>query len=201
MSLYASYDSSLLIINGEYDFDFVMNMLTKIKIIMEDSGADISLFKRASVDPEHIVNVSNTSKIKGVTSELVHSLGTTETNILINGYQINQTFHIVSENFPIPCDGVLGRDVLIKYKVHLNYFDWTMSTWLNNNTTLILPVHSSLEDNIICIPSKSEVVRKVNCLKDLSSDAVVVNKELSPGVFVTRTIVSKDNLIKINKNH
>lgn len=29
--VYASYDSSLLIINVEYDFDFVMNMFTKIK--------------------------------------------------------------------------------------------------------------------------------------------------------------------------
>lgn len=165
--------------------------------LLVDTGADISVFKRTKVHLDQIINCSNQIKIKGVTNEIANSLGTTKTNILIDQFSLNHEFHIVNHDFPIPCDGILGRDFLIKYHSIIDYSQWIMTVKLQN-FEIHVPISSSLEDNIIHIPPRCEVNRHIDQLKNLKTDAVVVNKEIYPGVFIARTIVSKENpLIKV----
>lgn len=82
--------------------------------LLVDTGADISLFKRNKINPNQIINQANLCTMKGITNGFTKSLGTTNTTLSINGEEIECQFHIVDNNFPIPSDGILGRDFLYK---------------------------------------------------------------------------------------
>lgn len=87
--------------------------------LLVDTGADISLFKRTKISPRQPVNRADNIKIQGVTDGLTYSIGRTETQLYIDDFTLNHTFHIVENNFPIPSDGILGRDFITKYKCKL----------------------------------------------------------------------------------
>lgn len=162
-----------------------------------DTGADISIFKRGQVHLDQIVNISAASKIKGVTEGLVSSLGVTKTNIMIDNYEIPHFFHIVENSFPIPGDGILGRDFLVKHKSFIDYGDWTMTLRLPH-TDLVIPIFNGPEENTLYIPPRCEVIRHIKCLENIKQDSLIENKELQPGIYIARTIISKENpIVKI----
>jgi len=157
-----------------------------------DTGADISIFKSTTIKPKHFVNRFRTSKIKGVTSEIINSLGTTETFIYINNSKIKHEFHIVNEDFPIPGDAILGRDFLTKYNCILDYSKWTITVKVGHELVTV-PILDRPEKNILVIPPRCEVIRQVDTFKTIVEDVVVLNKELHPGVFMARAIVNSRN--------
>lgn len=85
-------------------------------VLLVNTGADISLCKRSKINQGQLVDRQSAIKIKGVTEGLASSIGTTETQLFVQNYALNHTFHIVDENFPIPSDGILGRDFITKYQ-------------------------------------------------------------------------------------
>lgn len=165
--------------------------------LLIDTGADISVFKRTKIRFDQMITTSNRCKIRGVTKGIQDTIGTTETNISIDEYTLNHTFHIVSNEFPIPSDGILGRDFISKYKCLLDYSNWTM-TFRVGHERICVPIYNNPQEDIIIIPPRCEIFRQVNSLKYLSQDALVTNKEIKNGIFVARSIVSKDNpIVKI----
>ena len=156
-----------------------------------DTGADISIFKRTKIRYNQLVDISNRSKIRGVTDGISESLGTTKTVIFIDGYRVEHQFHVVNADFPIPVDGILGRDFIKKYRCNLDYSNFTMTIRLGPYN-IFVPIHNGPEEDVLIIPPRCEVIRRVNNLKSLKHDALVINQELQTGIFVGRTIVSKD---------
>ena len=166
-------------------------------VLLVDTGADISIFKRSKIHNDQMVDISKKSKIKGVTEGTNNSLGVTETSIWVNGYNLKHTFYVVDANFPVPGDGILGRDFLLKYRATIDYSNWSMTVRAQNDK-IFIPILSSAEEDTIHIPARCEVIRQVNSLKALSQDSVVINKELQPGIFVAKTIICKENpVVKI----
>lgn len=157
--------------------------------LLVDTGADISLFKKKKITPEQLVNRSEASRIKGITDGLTNSIGTTKTYIYIGNYTVKHQFHIVSNDFPIPADGIIGRDFITRYQCQLDYLNWVM-TIRTINKNIFLPIYNSPDENTLVIPPRCEVIRKLNDAKYLKEDAVVHNEELSPGVFLASTIIS-----------
>lgn len=157
--------------------------------LLVDTGADVSLFKRNKIDPQQIVNRSNICRIKGVTEGCTNSIGTTNANIFIEDYVFSHNFHIVDRNFPIPADGILGRDFIVKYRCQLDYNKWNM-TLETSDRNIILPIYNSPEDDVISVPPRCEVIRTLNSLQNVKQDSVVLNEEIAPGVFVAGSIIS-----------
>lgn len=84
----------------------------KVTLII-DSGADISLFKINKIKPDRFVSTANKIKLTGITDKTVETLASTDTEIFFeNGLKVKHTFQLVSKNFPIQTDGILGRDFL-----------------------------------------------------------------------------------------
>lgn len=161
-----------------------------------DTGADISVFKRTNINPKQLITTSNAIKIKGATDGVITSLGTTETEIFVEDCTLQHTFHIVDSNFPIPADAILGRDFIAKYNCILDYSNWTMSMQFGYKR-ITIPIFTNPGSNVLFIPPRCEVIREMETLK-LTQDALVLNKEIHPGVFISRTIVSKNcPLVKI----
>lgn len=162
--------------------------------LLVDTGADISLFKNFKISPKQFINEYNISNIKGITDGSTSSLGTTNTQIFINNYAINHSFHIVEQNFPIPADGILGRDFISKYQCQLDYANWTLTLQIFNEKTT-LPIFSSPEEESLVIPPRCEVIRYIKKFTQLKTDSVILNTEIADGVFIAGSIVSKSNPI------
>lgn len=158
--------------------------------LLVDTGADVSLFKRDKVNPDQLIYTHNTSILKGITNGTTKSIGSTFTNIFIEGHSVEHTFQIVDSDFPIPTDAILGKDFIKKYRCNLDYDNWTMTIRLKH-TKIPIPIYENPVENILIIPSRCEVIRSLNKLKHISHDVVVLNKEIVPGVFVARSISSK----------
>lgn len=158
-----------------------------------DTGADISVIKQSKIRPGQYVDTASRSKIKGVTEGFQNTLGMIDTEIFAEKFGLEHNFHIVSNDFPIPTDGILGRDFISGYNCILDYSDWIMTIRLNNKD-IYIPIQTS-DDDILLIPPRCEVIRQVNNLKNLTHDVLIVNKELKNGVFVARSIVSRQNPI------
>lgn len=60
--------------------------------------------------------------IQGIGQGTIISHGSTYTDILVEGQRIFQEFHIVPHDFPIPFDGILGRDFYTSYQCRIDYY-------------------------------------------------------------------------------
>lgn len=170
---------------------------SKTVTLLVDTGADISLFKRTKINPGQDINRFDNIKIKGVTDGLTYSIGRTETQLYIDDFVLDHTFHIVDNNFPIPSDGILGRDFITKYKCKLDYSHWTMTLQIGSRR-ITLPIYNSPDEDSIIVPPRCETIRKLQKLEKINGSAVITNKEVSPGVFIASSVVSNTSpFIKI----
>lgn len=90
--------------------------------LLVDSGADISLLKIHRVNEDTIIAVNKAVKIKGITSEEVKTYGLIEADMILDdGKIIKHLFQIVSKDFPLKQDGLIGRDFLRKNEVKMDF--------------------------------------------------------------------------------
>lgn len=153
-----------------------------------DTGAEISIFKQGKVKPTQILNPSKRFKVTGITEGFTNTIGETSTNITFpNGLTVNHSFQLVNNEFPILTDGILGRDLFIKFKCTIDYESWLLN-FNFQNCLVSVPIEDNI-DNSILIPARCEVIRKIPnfCV---TRDSVVLSQEILPGVFCANTIVS-----------
>lgn len=93
--------------------------------IMPDPGSDVSLIKIGSLRNFYL-DLSKNIKIKGVTDGELNSLDTSKITFFIHSLELPFIFHVVSNDFPISTDGLIGRDFLNEYGVSVNYAYWTL---------------------------------------------------------------------------
>lgn len=107
----------------------------EVIILLIDTGADISVFKRGKINPSQIINRTEVWKIKGVTDGITASIGTTQTKLYLDNHQVNHKFHVVDDDFPVFSNGILSRDFITKNQCHLDYANWAMAVkiggWYN----------------------------------------------------------------------
>lgn len=83
---------------------------------------------------------------------------------------IEQKFHIVETDFPIPTDGIIGRDFLTKYRCKIDYEPWLLTVMLNEDE-LTIPIEDNYK-RMLFLPARHEVTRFVTNL-NLTEDMVV----------------------------
>lgn len=77
-----------------------------------DTGAAISIVKENTLLSNVSINEFNKCHIQGIGNSLVETKGIIGTNIYLQNFKFFHTFHVVSNNFPINYDGILGLDFL-----------------------------------------------------------------------------------------
>ncbi|KAE9536131.1 hypothetical protein AGLY_007354, partial [Aphis glycines] len=65
------------------------------------------------------LNIDETQKInlRGIHKELIQTIGKIKIPVIINNKNIDTEFYVVGMQFPIPKDGILGHEFLLKNKV------------------------------------------------------------------------------------
>lgn len=163
-----------------------------------DTGADISIFKKSKISKEQYFYPNRKCVIQGITDTKMQSIGTTYTNIhFSNECKIEHAFQIVEDNVLIEADGILGLDFLTKTKANLDYDTWTLTINTQNKVTEV-PILSAPYANLLTIPPRCEVARRIEINQDKNIDVVIENQEIKPGVFIAGTITNlAEPIIKI----
>lgn len=101
---------------------------------------------------------------------------------------IPHKFHIVTESFGIPLNGIIGKDFIRKFKCQIDYLHRSFTINLENNT-ITMPMHDQpINQNLITIPSRCEVITAIHL--DTTEDVVIQNEEIAPNVFIASTIIN-----------
>lgn len=81
--------------------------------LLVDTGADVSLIKLIHFTNDQI-NTNRITTLSGIGQGKIRSIGTTFFDLKFKNFLIPHTFHVVSDDFPIPCDGIIGMDFIKK---------------------------------------------------------------------------------------
>lgn len=156
-----------------------------------DTAADISILKADLVDQNYLIDPSTRCIIRGVTDGTVNTVGIATTNLNFDGNILtNFPFQLVETNFPIPSDGILGKDFLNNYKCSIHFDSYVLEV-RTREKVFEIPMEDTIHNQIV-IPSRCEVIRKFK-IDNIKEDCVIKSKELIPGVFIANSIVNKDN--------
>ena len=167
-----------------------------------DSGSEVSILKEHN---QISFNSKQKSKLLGIDENPVYTLGSRYLDFSIANISLKQKFHFVKENFPIPFDGILGLDFIIKYRVKLDLASSKFSLVSNDKEFEInfeglnndkLPSVLVIREEVV-IPPRSE--NFVNLKTGIDFDFVCKNSQLFDGVFVGNSICrAKDNSVVIS---
>lgn len=124
-------------------------------------------------------------------------MGLTDSYVLINDCVLNHSFHVVSDDFPIPADGIIGLDFIRGFRCKVDFFNWKLTIRRNNfHEKLVIPIYDQPSantcyyQNTFAIPARCEVVRRVT-VTTVDNEKFIPSQEIRPGVFIGRTIVDK----------
>lgn len=95
--------------------------------MLVDTQADISVLRHSSIEIETPIDQSAIIQIKGITPETINTIGTSLIGIQIGKSLIHHLFHIVSDQFDINADGIIGKDFLNKFNCNINFQNMLLS--------------------------------------------------------------------------
>lgn len=160
---------------------------------MVDTGADISLIKLAHFKVNEI-NTNNISTLSGIGQGKIRSIGTTHFDLRYKKYLIPHTFHVVDDDFPIPCDGIIGMDFIRRFNCVLDFNEDVNYLILRpqNLTEQIEIELTNTCNELLTLPARSEVIRQIRLITS-SKELLVPHQEIKPGVFIASTLVRANN--------
>jgi hypothetical protein len=77
-----------------------------------DTGAEISIIKKSSLNNAVSYKVHKGVEIKGIGNAVLRTDGIVELKLLTVKHEMVHTFHMISEPSALQCDGILGKDFL-----------------------------------------------------------------------------------------
>lgn len=86
-----------------------------------DTQAEISVIKFESLNPNCIINESESIKIRGVTDGFIRSLGTIQIDLFFGDFSVPHEFHVVPREFDVPSDGIIGKDFLKYHECDISF--------------------------------------------------------------------------------
>lgn len=165
---------------------------------MVDSQADMSVIKNSSLKNWAFIDGTQTIRIKGVTEQIIQSIGTIDTfiHIHIQDGSIEHTFNVVPDEFGIPVDGLIGKDFLKTHKCLIDYDNMTLSSSVEGEH-ISIKINEGPSDDIVTLPARSQVFRTLK-LTNFDTPQFIPNTELAPGVFISNSIATSNKpMIKI----
>lgn len=123
-------------------------------------------------------------------------MGTVQSLLLFdNNIEIPIEFSVIPDNFPIPVEGIIGKDFIKRYNCILDYLTMTFGIRFNKHF-LSVPISNGNDFNEWHkIPPRCEVIRSFRLIGSSFKDQVVDNIEIYPGIFIARSVVNPQNCI------
>ena len=136
------------------------------------------------------INTNRIRTLSGIGQGKIRSIGSIHFDLKFENYLIPHDFHVVRDDFPIPCDGIIGMDFIRKYNCILDFnenYDYLILRPNNLKHNIEIPLSNTCNENIT-LPARSEVIRYIK-ITDTNEDVLVPHQEIQPGVFIANTLV------------
>jgi hypothetical protein len=159
--------------------------------ILLDTGADLSVIERASLNPAIKYTLKGEINIRGISNTLIKTEGTMILKLFTNTHETTHKFHVVGEEFEIHYDRNLGRDFFEDKQSVINYcvqqiimgdvvvkFDPKPDRAHSKDCKLTLRARS---ENIVKLPSES------------LGDGLISKRRIMPGVFLAESLTKAIN--------
>lgn len=167
-----------------------------------DTQAEISLIKTSAISDRNLIDKSTRISLKGITNEVISSLGLLAAELDFNNHLVQHDFHVVSSNFPIPAQGIIGMDYFKAHNCVINYSKMEFTMYLPER--VIIPIVSKSKQGQTIIPPRAECYREFQ-INQTDTEVFVESQELAAGVYCARTIVHSANpvlkIINTTNNH
>lgn len=159
---------------------------------MVDSQADISIIKSNCVPKRTPIDNTDLVRIQGVTTGFLTSIGSIHFNLLLEKLQIPHLFHIVDDSFPIPTDGIIGKDFLRQYKCSINYEHQKFSIYFQN-IQFQVPILNSDNVKVLYVPPRCEILRCIDASN--IQTPVIISEKLSDGLYTAGSVSNSNKAI------
>lgn len=130
--------------------------------------------------------------MKGITNERINSIGSLKLNLVLNHLNIEHKFYIVSDNFPIPCSGILGKDFLKRHNCLIDFNEMKLSIRPNRLTPTKIDIRNEVLPGISVIPPRCESF-KLFRIKSNQFPCVIEAQDIERDVRIPTTIAYSNN--------
>lgn len=157
-----------------------------------DTQAEVSVIKVSSLHKAIPYDRYDFIDIRGITDQLIRSLGAIHCEFFFNGVILPQHLYIVPDTFNMPSDGILGKNFLKTYQCDFSFRTSTLTMYTARGP-ISTNIYEGPNDNSLVIPPRCEMIRKFN-VKFSSRQAIryVPSQQLAIDVFAANTIVDAD---------
>ena len=189
LALPTAYSINLNNNNNKFVFLNVDILKNKNSSFLIDTGADISIIKKAFIKEDVICFPNLKCTITGITTDQIQTLALCEGNIFLNDNKsITQNFHIVSNEFPIKSMGILGKNFLEHYGCRIDYSNKVLEIPLTSDSSQKFPLCSNFLVND-SIPPRVEKIMNICHFLPNNLEYFCQSMEISPGVFTGNCII------------
>lgn len=149
-----------------------------------DPGAEISVIKVNKLDLDVKVNPRDIVPLQGITNELKKSVGSTHINFNFHNFSGQHKVYLVTESFPIPCDGLLGSDFFMHFPCDLSFKDNCLKIY--SDSQKLNQIAAFKAANVVKIPPRTEMFHKT--FVQSQNDILCHSKQLSKNVYMGNCI-------------
>ncbi|CAH2098978.1 unnamed protein product [Euphydryas editha] len=176
---------------------------------LNSKGAEVTLIKITSLESQTLLYEDKKIKLKGIDKDArpTDTIGYVHLTFEIGDNRVYHTLHVVPDNFPIQCDGVIGSDFLSKTDSIISYKDNKiricgidmdieheeinfMSEELKENIC-----RKGLQNNMCDEENKSDNM----CFENVGSNIFESDCEVYPQILKNETI-NGNNMLEVSKN-
>lgn len=157
-------------------------------LLLIDTEAHISIIKRQMLNKNIKLNTNELISMKGITNERQLSLGSVNVILIFEHLSITHKIHIVSDDFPIPAHGILGKDFMKIHKCLIDFNEMTFTVRPKGQTQAKIPIQAEIIRGLSAVPPRSETF-KIFRIKSTEFPCVIPAQEISENVCIPTTIV------------
>lgn len=157
----------------------------------------MSVIKFSSISENLVYDKNDIVKFTGITQNPIISIGSFNLKILIQNVTFEHKFHLVSDDFLIPSNGIIGKDFLKRFKCLVDYGQMNITIRKSDNEFLKIPIESEMSNNASALPPRSETF-KIFHIKSEKFPCLIEAQEIDEGIVIPTTIVHEsDSWIRV----
>lgn len=180
--------------------DFIVVSIPEAKndlTLLIDTESQVTIIKQSALKTNLNINKNDIISMRGITNERKFSLGSININFIFSHLFLEHKIHVVPDDFPLPSNGLLGKDFLKRHHCLIDYGDMTLAIRPNGVASAKTRIFSEVAQNVVVAPPNSETFKLFHVESDYFP-CVIENQEIAPRVFIPNTIaVGKECWIRV----
>lgn len=137
-------------------------------------------------------NKTEIIKLIGISKTPIFSIGSINLKIIEQNIEFEHKFHIVSDDFMIPANGIIGKGFLKQFKCLIDYGEMNLKLRKHNFNSVTVPIKSELIKGVSAVPPRSKTF-KIFHIKSETFPCLVEAQEIDDGIVIPTTLIHEPN--------